>query len=285
MRRGCKPQIVKDNANLIGFFTDSDACSEHEWGIKDLRRLLGCSEARPTDAEFTDFGIKSRMINPACYKKNSFFHKTDSWAVLIVQPEWLLRDRDYRNQKNWPMFLDKPCKERPISAAWSGSDLGLAVHKEHINALERIHNACLEGHGALVASGALNPFDNGGLVLCDARMIAKNDLLKMDEADRQTFKLYSLHRSIGIEERLLAHNRTVAERTGLDPWRSGERSPFCRWIALSPKWNNGSMKTAHPIIYWLNPMDQKNCTFGWVTVEQLEGWMKGEVGANCVRLR
>jgi hypothetical protein len=52
------------------------------------------------------------------------------------------------------------------------------------------------------------------------------------------------------------------------------------YIALTPrKIDAEAMKirnTAFPLLYWLNPMNQKDYEFGWWTVEELRQWHQGE---------
>lgn len=291
MRRGNKPEVVLDNNNTVGFFTSADFCAEHECGYTTLRNLLGCKVANPKEADCKHFGIQTRMIDPKAFKEASFFHKTATWAVLIIQSSWLLKDRDYTKVKNFPHDLNAPSEEYPISAAWCESAMGIAVHKKLIKRLETIYKACLEGHGCLLFSRQLPVFDNGGLVLADARMIPAATRLDMENADREVFELYETHRKIGIEDRLNAHNQALYKK-GHDRWNTNWRKPYirlddgteinkenynpvCSWMALSPR-KKTNEKTAYPLVYWLNTDDQQqnNCT--WVTVEDLEDWMQGK---------
>lgn len=294
MRRGYKPEVVLDNNNFVGFFTSADFCAEHECGTGKLRALLGCVDSSPREPDCKIFGIKTRMIDPKVFAANSVFHKQSTWAVLIIQPKWLLQDRKYDKPENWPRDLDKPTKERPISAAWSEESLGIAVHKEHIKRLEALHLAILEGHGCLLFSKQMPVFDNGGQILADVRMVRKDYIMKMEDADRSVFELYKEHRAIGIEERLRKHNKEQ-EAKGFKRWSSNWHNPYirlddgteinkenynplCEWMALSPRWNdNGSrFKTAYKVIYWLNTEDQQQNNCAWVTVEDLEDWMQGK---------
>jgi hypothetical protein len=53
------------------------------------------------------------------------------------------------------------------------------------------------------------------------------------------------------------------------------RSTF-GYYALSPSWLKSDRESKHPVMFWLNPMDQQDNNYGWFTVEELEQWIQGK---------
>ncbi len=55
------------------------------------------------------------------------------------------------------------------------------------------------------------------------------------------------------------------------------------YYALQPMWaskikstKDGEIKTQYPVVFFLNPINQNECNFGWFTVEQLLDWIDGK---------
>jgi hypothetical protein len=231
--------------------------------------------------------------------------------MLIVTRWW---DEDYKAKAvaeykagKLPHELDKPKtgEGEAIHAAWSERDLGITVGKKHIKALEAIYTACCEGHGFIGTSRQLPVFDNGGIVLADARNIPVEHITKMEEADREINRRHAASRATGIVERLDAHNAALRAAKVPGQYDRGGRwneafsilpdgterfrdqyDPYCNGYCLDPRWNattdekgvvhKHSDTTKHDVVYFLNPMNQQQNYWGWVTVEDLDDWIQGK---------
>lgn len=53
--------------------------------------------------------------------------------------------------------------------------------------------------------------------------------------------------------------------------------PPCGYYCLKPRWvsENEKLQTRYPVIFFLNPMRQREHDYGWFTVEELEQWTEG----------
>jgi hypothetical protein len=304
MRCGRSPEIVKNGDKIVGFFTGADFCAEHEQGIDRLRSVVGCKEVDVTADGCESFGISNRLIDGARFDSASILVIKRDFAVLIVRGWWNQQDKDamaasLAKGEGFPHDLFKPKRgeKDKIFAAWSNSDLGICVGKDYIPALKALYDACIAGHGFIGTSRQLPLFDNGGIVLADSRNIPANLVADMETADRDANKLYIASRATGIEARLHAHNKAAggneygsSRARGYAVMDDGtvlnkdSYNPCCGWYALSPKWAgffknaDGTVAhpTKHPVMYWLNPTNQEQNGFGWMTVEDLEEWMAGK---------
>jgi len=310
MKAGMKPDVFENNGKIVGFFTGADFTSEHEWGTEKLQKLLKDKTVDIKAADCTTFGLANRMISAELFTRNSLVVRTKEFQALIIQSfySWRGGDRkaeeagyikegkDYCGNEGLRIsdLTRKDAYRKVLVAAWDDSSLGIAVGPEFFEAFDRLVEALEGGHGFLGFTKMFPAFDNGGLVLMDARELPKETVEDMETGDRDVHALYEEHRRIGIEEKLLAHNKAIREKTGRDSWSSHEWDapyardpetgevyneknfdPTCGWYALSPSWVQRQEETKYKVHYFMNPNNQMQNFWGWVTVEDLEDWMKG----------
>lgn len=314
MKAGMKPDVFENNGKIVGFFTGADFTSEHEWGTQKLQELLKDKCVDVTAADCTTFGIVNRMISVEKFKANSLVVRCPQYQVLVIQRfySWrgedvkadtaknLLTGQDYcSNEGLWISRLLHKDKEyrKDLVAAWDEGSLGIAVGPKYFEAFDKLVEALEGGHGFLGFTKMFPVFDNGGLVLMDARELPKEVLKQMEDGDRDAHALYKAHRRIGIEEKLKKHNEKIRKKTGKDHWDSrtewdnpyavGPRGkvynkenfdPYCSYMCLSPRWATAEKArgaTKYPVMYWMNPNNQMQNYWGYVTVEDLQDWMKG----------
>jgi hypothetical protein len=306
MRTGNDPAVYENNGRAVGFFTGADFCAEHECGTATLSKLLKstCVDVRAADC--ASFGIANRMISAELFKRNSVIVRTKKYFALVIRNfrTWgdddpkARTEADLRTGKDFCSCeglrisdLVRKSDEKDIVAAWDEGSIGIAVGPKYFEAFDAVAAACAAGYGFLGFSRMLPSFDNGGLVLMDARELPAEVVAKMEADDRDSHALYEEHRRIGIIEKLDAFNKAVAEKTG-ESWghtnwhapyavtddgtvyNKDNFNPFCGYGCLRPRWAEDA-KTAYKIVYWLNPYDQQQNFFGWVTVEDLLDWMNG----------
>jgi hypothetical protein len=92
----------------------------------------------------------------------------------------------------------------------------------------------------------------------------------MVEGDLDFIKLEEAVKRTGIVEKLKKAGNKA---------RNKSTSPYTQtfgYYALSPKWEQKDSNSKHPVVFFLNPMDQSNNNHGWFTVEDLELWIKGK---------
>lgn len=237
MRRGYRSSVVNDSdGKFIGFYMGSDFCAEHEWGIGNIRNYFGIPKK--------GIGIVTRKISevPESLKKFEETHKDGTDFYLIfgygycerVSPELILL------QDN-------------LGCAWSNSSFGIHVDSVYRSQLEELYEA-FQRKDVCIFLGGGGVFENSGLVICIASRISADTIKMWEKHDRDVLALKQASDATGIEEILKVAGK--------------------RWHALSPRWASAikGTETKYSVVYWLNPMYQKENNFGWYTVEDLKLW-------------
>lgn len=265
MRRGNKPSFIEDDGNLIGVYLSSDFCAEHEWGISDIRREFGIPWDKPKT-----YGLERRKATIVPDKYFGFpERKKPALLLLPYLSSYVLSGSDPREQVQQMLSKDgfselhmhKAFGKYPaetLAAAWSGRDFGVMSAAVHRSKMREIHNAIMKTDVAIFIGGAILPvFDNPGLCITIASKIPAPLLKRWDDADRE-------HERLMKED---AKNNDLKERL---------KAAGKDWFALSPSWiNSKDSKSSSKVMYFLNPREQDKNNFGWMTVEDLEDWIKG----------
>lgn len=112
--------IIEENGVFYGISLGWDFCAEHEWGIKDLKILLGIND--------TKLGVDGRAIT-----KNDevIFVKDKKQALLRTKP-WGYKDGDKLNDLLSGELYIYSKDDKKISTAWSGSDLAFLSREKKI---------------------------------------------------------------------------------------------------------------------------------------------------------
>lgn len=94
----------------------------------------------------------------------------------------------------------------------------------------------------------------------------------MYKGDEDRYRLKEASKLIGIKEKLDKLNNEYVKKNP-----HSFHKPF-GYYALSPSWNfnKKDFVTKYNVIYWLNPQNQQDISFGWFTVEDLEDWIQGK---------
>jgi hypothetical protein len=262
MRRGFNSGWLIEGTNFMGVNLGSDFTSEHEWGIKDLRKVLG------VDDDKSVLGIERRIIKSPKDKAVRLIEEEEITALIV---------REYSSHDEGKKIKDYSHGELSISSneematAWSSCDLGICVKRpKDIKRLKKVHDAIMN-NGAAIWLGGGHVFQNAGLVIALLRQIPDNLKQVMYDADADAIKLQKASEATGIKQRIDALNEKYREA------HPGTYRFPCGYFALSPSWAKGFAKTLtkHPVVYWLNPANQQVDNAGWYTVEQLEQWMEG----------
>jgi hypothetical protein len=263
MRQSYTPTfLTNEQGEVCGIILPGDYCAEHEWGIEELKRHMGVKENPEID------GIDRRRIGKveAIYFYDDGPRKIKSGKSFLIVGKEAIQFEQYYDWKKLPPGLHPirlRGKQAALTAAWGSESFGIyAETDEDRSKLRLIHEAIKSGDCAIWLGGAgKNPFARNGLVIgivskCDPK--SKDTML---ESDLEGKRLATADKATGIREKLAAAGK--------------------RFYALSPGWplkstSRGEVKTSHPIMYFLNPQDQKNYDHGWFTVEELEAWAKDE---------
>ena len=289
MRRGsndtqCLTTVVEGpngptgGGQVIGINLGWDFCAEHEWGIEGLQRTFGISgkperTRNATDAVVKDLvGADTRTVTkvPAELK---FFENIDGYAYLLCSSRFAFRwnEKDATAKHFNEMMRLFPGEKGELAAAWSDNDFGVRMKNDALKlgatVLGQVYGAFQKKDAMIFLAGRGNPFSNPGLHLTIRSRMPEDTLQQMKEADEDYLNLMDAVEKVEAETGLKEKLKTTGKR----------------YFALSPCWaesitstRDGKLKTAHPIVFWLNPMEQQQNNFGWYTVEQLLEWAEGK---------
>jgi len=275
--------IVIDD-KFIGVSLGYDYCAEHEWGIKDLKRLCGMPEASKKN-----MGIKNRTITqcPVLVFKESTVKKKN-FAILYSGYKYRTQEEsenqlphDFRNYENdliwnadWNAKSPNRDSQDNIQTAWDESSFGVsAMGDTEIGYLKELHEAFKKLNITIAITNlkAKNPFAGSSLCLLITDRIPKEAIDAMYAADKEYYDREDYEEKIGMKK--------IIEKYGNKNGYNGDKY----FMACSPKWINYSdaeerekWKAKHDtkfdIRYWINYSDDdSNC--GYYTVEEIRQWL------------
>jgi hypothetical protein len=285
MRGSASTELLTVDEKPIGILLEHNYCSEHEWGVADLRRLAGGMSSDDADLNRVSDFSRIRVKAPADV---ILFSDAEDLVILGVQRDhwqhesfsrWT--DEDYEERKctremSWPEVWartsyefgvpdkitaknknNKWISENQTRSAWDNSSFGIASRDPQTMAFLRQLKIALETGDAVIhiASGS-NPFKPvSGLVIGIESLVPQEQKDKFKAGYEDWFKLRDAMKDTKIEEKI--------------------KKADLRYFALSPRWCNDGEKTRtkYPIVFWLNPHDQHIYNSDWFTVEELEQWI------------
>lgn len=273
MRRGNRNGWHVEEGKIIFLSLGADYCAEHEWGINDLRLMLGVDGAKPKYSQEevkykNPHGIsRRRIINHDPIR----LYEHRGQALLMCDDRWIIDrfDKHLKEDgfaKTWKEFRPRELGllgDETLATAWDGGSFGVLAKGDDAVRLRELHKQILAQNVAIWVGGTSNPFDRGGLILAIVSNVPTEHLETMRAADEDAEKLKAASDATGIIERLKAAGK-------------GFFACAPRWMEGTFQTVDGEKKSTHPVIYWLNPMEQHENHFGWFTVEDLDQWIKGE---------
>lgn len=256
----------KSGGQIIGINLGWDLCAEHERGIKYIKEAFGVPERPHRRTILKDIvGADARTI-ARVPRGLKFFEDVDGYAYLIYTGA--PSDAD-QSACNFNSCLEGSNED--LETAWAEygncGQFGIRIKNDALNlgkiVLGQIYEA-IKNHDAMIfLSCSKNPFARAGLVIAVRSRVPEEHLLKMREADEDYLNL-----------------KEAAEKTGIKAKLEEAKKGY---YALQPMWaskirstKDGEIKTQYPVIFFLNPINQKECNSGWFTVEQLLDWIDGK---------
>ncbi len=252
MRASPKVEPIFIDDVFVGINLAADYTAEHEWGIDDLKRLLGVNvQGGFLNALVPKYGIDKRRVTSVQYV-----------TLDAVGTDLFLRVEAESQRKYGPTTENavKRCSYRYNDAsdfrgAWSGDDLGIvASSSETKDQLTDVFNAMKVDDVAIWLGGG-GVFENAGLKLVIISKLPQEIKDQLTAADHDRELLLRAADKTGIEKKI--------KKAGLEVF------------ALSPQWAKGK-NTKHDVVYWLNPCGQASYKTGLFTVEDLELWCQGK---------
>lgn len=289
--------LIVIDGKFIGISLGYDFTSEHEWGIKGIRRDCGILEATKKT-----MGVACRSITICPNIKFIEGVNNDvKHAVMFTDYSWntnskvhIPQDLDgYVEKLKWDDDYHKKISEKKkeivnkkdsIITAWDSDGFGVAVYGDkETEYLSELHQAFKDVNVTIAVTNlrASNPFAGSALCLLITDRIPKETTDQMYLADKEFFDREDYEEKIGMKK--------IIKKYGNKNGYRGDKY-FC---ACSPKWIDytdeenreevkAQMNTKYDITYWVNYSDDDS-NFGHYSVEEIREWMKGKKKLTEIR--
>lgn len=257
--------------------------AEHEAGVRELQRDLGCdpacghglparlAQAAPAEAfslvagrAEERFWVEAPVRGRPGRTRIRALTQTSEYCALSLGRDHRHRDPD-RQRARIAEIGRRYRPDDPVAGAWDWANCLVVGYGPGIAHVLALHAALESGDLALwIGRPTEGPHHRAGLVLARASRLhpAVSDALA--RADRAAADLAAAAEATGIRARIDAANERRA--TPL-------HSPFA-YLALAPAWLPEGQGSTHPVRFWLTPL-ARHITPGWYTVEALEAWLAG----------
>ena len=250
-------KFITENDVFYGISLGWDYTSEHEWGIKGIKRNFGINE---------EMGVKGRTIT----KGDVLFKEDENLCVLTSRKPWELKE-DYT--ANDILAYDLKNMGKNLECAWDENDFCIASkNKDDYPKIKEIYNAFNTKNIviAFIKSG-LPAFTNSSLCILLLDRIPKEIIDSMYAVDKKYEDLIKYEKKIGI---------TKLKEKAKEEYKYKGNHYF---MACSPKWidyedkkNREILKkdkgTKYDIQYWVNYSDDDD-NYGWYIAEDIIKWL------------
>ncbi len=284
-------RIATAEGRLESILLRATYTAEHEAGIDDLWRDLGCRPGNPP-------GLASRIPAPAALTaRTCSLHegrRDEEFFVEDVGRGGRHRTRRVRQTGEYLALClgrdhDHDCPERVaaqisnigrrfkpgdlIAGAWDARDCLIVGYGDGRDHVRDLHEGLLAGDVAIwVARPGETPTREAGLCLARISRLPADRVTAVRDADEERAKLEAAAALTGVKENLA---------------RATERFPFpflspFACLILAPAWQPQTHVSAHPVRFWVVPLS-KTARTGWYDVEQIEAWIAGQATTEGVR--
>jgi len=278
---GNDTRIVRDSEGTpYALFLAGNYAAEHENGVRGIlhslnidpkgRRLEGRSMTAPAEL----FTAKGQATHKYYIDLDKPKKQTDKVFYVSIDPYHL-------EKKNIQYDVTRYKLDTEFTAAWDDYHFKFAAWtKEAASFLQEIVDAAANSNLTVyigqVQSEKNNPFSRYGLIFAITSKMPKEAIDAINNEDDEAERITNAVNATGIMQKI----KDNADK--LKTWQHGRA-----YYALSPKWienfeslvdreGKPSEKSKHPVIFFLNPANQKEHNSGWFTVEELELWLEGK---------
>ena len=251
---------------FVGVNFGSDFATEHECGIKPLRRSLGIPEFSRESLGIENRRIK--LVNPGV---NYFYVERNKRTMLAFNPH-VHNEESAKHIMNFDIDTDKACfhelqlmRDQDLCCCWDDTSFGILTNNKNQQWMKLLNNAILSQDAMILLGFKDTWISNPGLVISIISKLPSEITDQLRDADLDHFKLMDRVDEIGILKRL-------------EDTKKGKFNT-CGFMACSPRWITGQgsrMQTKYDVMFWLNPMEQQLNNAMWCTVEDLDLWIEGK---------
>lgn len=253
MRNARNAKVMNIDGQFVGVDLGADYCTEHELGIKGIRREFKLNDDL--------VGIDKRMITkiPDTLFYEKIVYEGMKCSVLVLYPNYYGNNFkiDESALRGWELY-SYTLKNDGIVTAWDERSFAILVTERYEKELKELYDAFINLDVA-VGVAPSEVFKNGGLKFCIKSKMPQDTIQSIKEADLDYITLQKAVEKTKIKE--------ILKKAGKE------------YFALSPRWKDGNKKE---IIFWLNPYHQDKDNYGWFTVADLKDWAnnKGKIPMN-----
>lgn len=247
--------FITENGVLIGLSLGWDFTAEHEWGIAGIKSEFGI----PDVATHRVHGVNARAVTRCSKNVRIYEDPKRGFTYLTLLSEFDGNNISPERLDTW-MGIWEHLPADSVHTAWSQHDF--AIRAQNADEREKLREfaAAFRRKDVLVfLGGGDGPFENAGLVIAIKSHVPKKYRESMVKIDLDALNLSEMVEKTGIKQRLQAAK--------------------LKYLALSPKFldaeGRAKRNTKYPVMFWLNPADQRKHQYGWYTVEDLERWIDG----------
>jgi hypothetical protein len=223
----------------------------------DARRSTATADDLDGHLFFVDFP-KATKTKPA-----------ETRLILHCNPVDIEKALKRTTMHHWalPWMLRNPDSRKALTTSWSSEGFALrAIGDEERKMLADLYEALKSGD-IMVGLGKAKPFGRSPINLIIGARVSEELRKTVLDADVDHANLLQSVAQTGIEDRLKSAGR-------------GHHALAPHWVdyfkSLVGREGKPSDSTAHPVIFFLNPREQRLYNHGWFTVEELDAWIDGK---------
>lgn len=292
MKRASQTTLIENDEGLTwGIVLHADFTAEHEWGIAHLadHMRIGSSDQPGLTGRMMEYGfvddssgfviaeeiaVDETLPNPS---RAGVTRKCKGIASLL----YCYNDLSYSrpSARDLKSLITPRFSHSSAESQWDGRGFCITAYDDTAKIFLRdLRDALLIGDVAVWLGGYdRGAFSRGGLIIAIASRVPEAQRKTLLEADKDAIALKKAADATGIVKRLdEARQKSATGSVGFAPYG---------YFALSPRWVKEfrrrdddrplAERTAHPVIFWLNPYHQNKYESGWFTVEELDQWIAG----------
>jgi len=256
--------IFDEKQEFLGISLGYDFCAEHEWGIRDIKRMFGM----PTEPTKKNIGIAYRTITKFEDENHLFKEYTIDGEVFtaLICSEASYKMNFYKEANTLNDEL-KPREDRGFQTAWSSSEFGIAVSSKYKHYLTELYEAFKKKDICIGVFGR-GVFGNSSLTIAIKSKMSKDVLDQLKESDTNSIRLRKITKKLNLEDKARKSGRqfvSISHRF-IEPFDES-----------SLKEEKKKRNTKYDVWCWVNG---SNDNYGWFTVEEVKKWIKNPDVAN-----
>lgn len=264
----------KIGGQIIGVNLGWDFTSEHEWGIYGIQRAFGIPgkpERRHGIGELAQSDLVGADVRTVTSVPKGLKFLDFNDVVFLTFSDYYGHGEPSEDELRRMIGVYRETDD--LTTAWCESSFGICLKKvadimpTRVMILGQIYDALQKKDAMIFIGGRSNPFGNSGLIIAIRSRVPDDALQKMKEADEDYLDLMDAVEKVERDTSLKAKLKAAGKK----------------YFALSPRWaknikstNDGKLQTTYPVVFWLNPYEQRKNNFGYYTVEQLLEWVDGK---------